>query len=307
MKMYQQNINQQIREYLTTTFEISRTYGTEDCYKKKVQKVFANMQEKEPKVYCSFLGTIFSDYFKMLYAKKQTGSLSDEEEGSLIFFESLKNINTLKLELELMPDFLVDMVNESINFNKLNFFEKRKIFQTVKDKNAFLQRINPGHVLDQIYYCKSYDPDLFISMYNRIIEKHKDNDIELAKDLAIESLSSLYEELKIYDPRNQEKLGFAMIRDYYIFKKYEFKTTNIDTIDQEIIKRLEQEEPKDLDMLSNEFDSTDTTRNIIRGFIEYNTERSSEYRKEAEENLKNNVSREIKTKLHYDRRRKTVS
>lgn len=307
MKIYERNINQQVRDYLSSTLDIQKTYGNHEIYAKKIYEVFDNLKKNDPKTYLSFLATVFSDYYKMLYTMQKQGKLSLEDEGSLIFFSSVKNINNLRLEITLMPDALVDMVDKSLVFNELSFFEKRKIFSQSKEKNAYIQRINPAHILDQIYYCKSYDPDLFISMYNDFMAKHKNDDKEVAKDLALESLSSLYEELKIYDPNNQQKLGYAMIRDYYIYKKYEEKNNKPSIDDKLIIKALEKDEMNSLCMLNHEIDSTDTTKNIIKGFIEYNTETSKEFREEAEESLRKNISNELKKKLHYDKRRKTVT
>lgn len=305
MKIYNSNVNQHIRDHINRTLGATRELKTPNYHNKCVAQTMEELKEKNTRIFKNFLGVIFADYYKMLYSKKIDGKTTDEEEGSLIFFDSLRSIESLYQEVEILPELLIDFVNHSLEFNSLNYFEKREIFIKTKDKNDFLQRICPGHFLDQLFHCQRYDTDKFLSIYDSFLKQVKDSNDktkERMKNTAIETLTSTYEELKVYDFTNIEKLGYAMIRDFYTFKKYQASQFNLSDDDAFAIESLETLSFRDLDILTKYYDETGITKTVIKGFIEYNTETDEKYKEKAKDYLKNNTPDNLKIKLRFQRK-----
>ena len=117
----------------------------EEEYEGALLLVFQKMKIKNYKEYKLLLGMFYHD-FCLINNNEENDFYNEEKQIFEEFKSSVKNMNDLLNQIETVPSYICDFISSFEEFQKMSYFNKRKLFLDNKDLNDYLKKFFPAGI-----------------------------------------------------------------------------------------------------------------------------------------------------------------
>lgn len=262
----------------------------EEEYEGALLLVFQKMKIRNYKEYKLLLGMFYHD-FCLINNNEENDFYNEEKQIFEEFKSSVKNINDLLNQIETVPSYICDFVSSFEEFQKMPYFNKRKLFLDNKDLNDYLKKFFPYHYIEGFYYTCRYTKENIKILFDKNLKYNE----EEAKKKSVSEISSTLHSLYYSDPDNYYDLMLPIIKEYYKNMLFKSKYYKVDNTNDELLNKIEK---WDLEYVMAEIGENFTFQEIL--ILElydsiYNY--TDTFKSEANSNYINNCKPKIKQKL----------
>lgn len=212
---YIEEVRRKLEEVIA---KIDAMSNTDTGYNLGIIKYFEFLREEDYDAYTQLIGLAISDHYKLLYYKEQTSILNEEDRQNLELYSGLYDNEDIINLIEGDPIFILNAINGLIDFDIMDYFNKRETLMECEPIMKQLVRFSSLNIYDLLYYNpKPYNIGTFKMIYEDCLN---DND---TKEEAIESLICTLDEIYIASDGKNEyfEIVSELLTTYYIIGKYE--------------------------------------------------------------------------------------
>lgn len=213
------NYIEKIRENLENIIEkIDDNSNSYEQFNSLVVRYFLYLRENNYTAYTQLLGLVISDHYKHLYSQYKTSILDEEDKQILELYSDLNDNEDLVDLFEEEPIFVLNAINGFIDYDILDYFNKRETLKTCEPIMKKLIKFSSLNIYDFLYYDpRPYNIGTFKMIYEDCL-----NDNE-TKEEAIENLISTLDEIyfESYDKQEYFDIISELLMAYYTIGKYE--------------------------------------------------------------------------------------
>lgn len=191
-------------------------------YEEFIKKCFNEIKNRSDKFYRFFIALLYHDQCVML-------NTSEEDENKKVLNElqdKVKNIDDLIKLINNDYTYLMDMIVFFLDFNELNYYERRMKFKMCNNIDNYLNKIFKLHFIDALFYTKKIELGDLINMYN---EADFFRRFDKKFNPVIYSLKNI-KNLSLTDEKNSEELIISLLNRTYKYLLFEYDIKRINDV-----------------------------------------------------------------------------
>jgi len=191
-------------------------------YEEFIKKCFNEIKNRSDKFYRFFIALLYHDQCIML-------NTSEEDENKKVLNElqdKVKNIDDLIKLINNDYTYLMDMIIFFLDFNELNYYERRMKFKMCNNIDNYLNKIFKLHFIDALFYTKKIELGDLINMYN---EADFFRRFDKKFNPVIYSLKNI-KNLSLTDEKNSEELIISLLNRTYKYLLFEYDIKRINDV-----------------------------------------------------------------------------